>query len=222
MARPADPRHSAVQPDLLPAPDATVVCGVDEAGRGPLAGPVMAAAVVLNPARPIEGLRDSKQLSAQRRFELAILIRRHALAWSVASCDVREIDELNILQASLLAMRRAVDALAIRPTLARVDGNQPPRLLCAVQTLVNGDCLDPAISAASILAKTERDAWMLRLHADHPQYRFDQHKGYATAEHVRLLYLHGPCAEHRRTFAPVRQALSDARVAPADAGASQH
>jgi ribonuclease HII len=188
--------------------DLSVVCGVDEAGRGPLAGPVTAAAVVLDPRRPIDGLRDSKQLSPQRRSELAVLIRERAIAYSVASACVSEIDEINILQASLLAMKRAVAGLSVRPTLARVDGNQPPRLWCTVQTLVHGDALDPAISAASILAKTVRDAIMVELHVRYPMYRFDEHKGYATAEHLRLLIEHGPCEHHRRSFAPVREALS--------------
>ncbi|HMN81886.1 MAG TPA: ribonuclease HII [Burkholderiaceae bacterium] len=187
--------------------DATVVCGVDEAGRGPLAGPVFAAAVILDPRRRIRGLRDSKQLSAQQREDLAVLIRARALAFAVASADVTEIDSLNILQATLLAMRRAVDALAVRPTLARVDGNYPPRLACSVETVIGGDDRVPAISAASILAKTARDALMVELHERFPAYRFDLHKGYSTAEHMRLLREHGPCEVHRRSFAPVRELL---------------
>jgi ribonuclease HII len=191
---------------VLSLPDGPV-CGVDEAGRGPLAGAVYAAAVVLDAGAPIEGLRDSKVLTAQRRETLSQRIRERARAWAVASADTAEIDRLNILQASLLAMQRAVAALAVEPVLARVDGNQPPRLRCAVQTLVGGDALDPAISAASILAKCARDEAMRALHARFPQYGFDRHKGYATREHLELLRRHGPCPEHRRSFAPVRALL---------------
>ncbi|HVL56232.1 MAG TPA: ribonuclease HII [Burkholderiaceae bacterium] len=182
------------------------ICGVDEAGRGPLAGPVYAAAVVLDPDRRIDGLRDSKQLTAARREELAEAIRANALSWAVASASVAEIDRINILRASLLAMRRAVLGLKLAPTLARVDGNQrPPRLRCAIELVVDGDETDPAISAASILAKTARDAEMLRLHARYPKYRFDLHKGYATPEHLTLLREHGACRIHRASFAPVRE-----------------
>lgn len=196
------------QPQLpgLAAP-ARRVAGVDEAGRGPLAGPVFAAAVILDPARPIVGLRDSKVLSPVRREQLAAEIRERALAWSVASASVEEIDAINILQATLLAMRRAVERLAVAPDLARIDGNRAPILRCAVETLVKGDALDPAISAASILAKTDRDAEMERLHSDYPHYGFDQHKGYPSPLHLELLRAHGPCPAHRRSFAPVRQAL---------------
>ncbi len=185
----------------------SLVCGVDEAGRGPLAGPVFAAAVILDPAAPIAGLRDSKQLGPRRREALALEIRSRALAWSIASADVAEIDSLNILQATMLAMRRAVLALDPAPALARVDGNRAPQLPCAVQTLVGGDALDPAISAASILAKTARDALLAEFHLRWPQYRFDLHKGYPTAEHLELLRAHGPTPEHRRSFAPVRRLL---------------
>lgn len=204
-ARPARHRHGATAQLalLLPAPEGPV-CGVDEAGRGPLAGPVYAAAVILDPRAPIDGLRDSKALSAARREALAGEIRERALAWAIASASTAEIDALNILQAALLAMQRAVAGLAIEPALARVDGNRPPRLRCLVQTLVGGDALDPAISAASILAKCTRDQAMLALHERFPQYRFDRHKGYPTAEHLALLREHGPCEEHRRSFAPVR------------------
>ena len=182
-------------------------CGVDEAGRGPLAGPVFAAAVILDPCAPIAGLRDSKALSAARREALAAEIRARAIGWAIASASVAEIDALNILQASLLAMRRAVDALEPQPELARVDGNRAPRLRCAVETLVGGDALDPAISAASILAKTARDAAMLELHIAWPMYGFDLHKGYPTPEHLNRLRGHGPSPEHRRSFAPVRALL---------------
>lgn len=188
----------------LPAREGPV-CGVDEAGRGPLAGPVYAAAVVLDPGAPVAGLRDSKALSARAREALAAAIRERALAWSVASASAAEIDALNILQATMLAMRRAVDGLGLRPALARVDGNRAPVLACAVETLVRGDALDPAISAASILAKCARDAQMDALHERFPQYRFDLHKGYPTALHLALLSEHGPCPEHRRSFAPVRK-----------------
>ena len=183
------------------------VCGVDEAGRGPLAGAVYAAAVVLDARAPIDGLRDSKLLTAQRREALSQRIRERARAWAVASASTAEIDRLNILQASLLAMQRAVAELAVAPVLARVDGNQPPRLRCAVQTLVGGDAIDPAISAASILAKCARDEAMRALHERFPQYGFDRHKGYATPEHLEQLRRHGPCSEHRRSFAPVRALL---------------
>ncbi len=210
-ARPARRRHGATAQLalLLPAPDGPV-CGVDEAGRGPLAGPVYAAAVILDPRSPIDGLRDSKALSAARREVLAGKIRERALAWAIASASAAEIDALNILQAALLAMQRAVSGLAIEPALARVDGNRPPRLRCLVQTLVGGDALDPAISAASILAKCARDQAMLTLHERFPQYRFDRHKGYPTAEHQALLREHGPCEEHRRSFAPVRALVTGA------------
>jgi len=191
---------------VLTLPDGPV-CGVDEAGRGPLAGAVYAAAVVLDAGSPIEGLRDSKVLTAQRRETLAQQIQERARAWAVASASTTEIDSLNILQASLLAMQRAVAALTVVPVLARVDGNQPPRLRCAVQTVVGGDALDPAISAASILAKCARDRSMQTLHERFPQYGFDRHKGYATPEHLEQLRRHGPCPEHRRSFAPVRVLL---------------
>ena len=190
--------------------DAARVCGVDEAGRGPLAGPVYAAAVILDPARPIPGLRDSKQLSAARRVVLAAQIREHALAWSVAQASVDEIDTLNILHATMLAMRRAVQGLAVRPLLARIDGNRAPPLDCPTETLIGGDALDPAISAASILAKTDRDAAMLALHLRHPSYRFDLHKGYPSALHREILQRLGPCEQHRRSYAPVRAALQAA------------
>ncbi len=184
------------------------VCGVDEAGRGPLAGPVYAAAVVLDPARTIRGLRDSKQLDAQRRETLSLRIRERASAWAIASASVEEIDSLNILQASLLAMQRAVAALGVAPALARVDGDRAPKLACAVQTIVGGDASDRAISAASILAKVARDAAMCELHERFPLYGFDRHKGYGTPEHLRILQQNGPCGAHRRSFAPVRALLA--------------
>lgn len=214
VVRTASKRRGALRPDgqsqgSLPwaEDDLRCVCGVDEAGRGPLAGPVAAAAVVLDPARPIEGLRDSKKLSAARREALAELIRERAAGWAVAFASVDEIDALNILQASLLAMRRAVLALPVLPTLARIDGNRAPQLDCRVELIVGGDALDPAISAASILAKTARDAQLRVLHEQFPQYLFDRHKGYPSPEHLALLRQHGPCREHRRSFAPVRNLL---------------
>lgn len=186
------------------------VCGVDEAGRGPLAGPVCAAAVILDPARAIDGLRDSKLLTAARREALCEAIRERALAWSVAYATVEEIDRLNILQATMLAMRRAVEGLALAPDEAWIDGNRCPALACRMRAFVKGDRLHPVISAASILAKTARDAEMMRLHALHPQYAFDRHKGYPTAEHVALLERHGASEAHRRSFAPVRRVLEAA------------
>jgi len=190
------------------AVDLSLICGVDEAGRGPLAGAVVAAAVILDPARPIEGLRDSKKLSASRREKLAIEIRAHALAFAVAEASPGEIDELNILHASMLAMRRAVLALKTVPHLARIDGNRAPTLPMPTETIIGGDDSDPAIAAASILAKTVRDRQMIRLHALYPVYGFDRHKGYPTAEHRALLAEHGACPEHRRSFAPVARALA--------------
>lgn len=184
-----------------------IISGVDEAGRGPLAGAVYAAAVILNPARPIDGLADSKVLTAPRREELALEIKEYAVAWCVASASVKEIDTLNILRATLLAMRRAVLGLGIKPGLALVDGNQAPRLPCGVKTVIQGDALVPAISAASILAKTARDADLVRLHGKYPNYGFDQHKGYGTAMHLERLRAHGPCPEHRRSFSPVKDML---------------
>jgi ribonuclease HII len=187
-----------------------IVCGVDEAGRGPLAGPVFAAAVILDPARPIPGLRDSKKLTAARREELAVLIRRDALAWSVAQCCENEIDTLNILHATMLAMWRAIEGLHYQPTLALIDGNRCPPAAVRCEAIVGGDDLVEAISAASILAKTGRDAALVVLHQTYPQYGFDQHKGYPTALHLERLQLHGVSPAHRRSYAPVR-ALLDPR-----------
>ena len=181
-----------------------IVCGVDEAGRGPLAGPVYAAAVILDPRRPIEGLRDSKKLTGARRDELAPIIREQALAWAIAECSHEEIDTINILQATMLAMRRAVEALATLPTIALIDGNRCPALSIRAHAVVEGDDKVHAISAASILAKTARDAALVRLHEAYPQYAFDQHKGYGTELHLARLREHGPCPVHRRSFAPVR------------------
>jgi len=185
----------------------TVVAGVDEAGRGPLAGPVMAAAVVLDDNNPVEGLADSKALSPSRRTELATRIRAQARAWCVASATTEEIDRLNILQASLLAMQRAVLGLGLEPGLALVDGNQKPPLECPMRTVVKGDVLIPAISAASILAKVERDLQMIELDRLYPEYGFAIHKGYPTAAHLSALELHGVSPVHRRSFAPVKRLL---------------
>lgn len=189
-------------------PDARVLmAGVDEAGRGPLAGPVFAAAVMLDGARPIEGLADSKTLSARRREELAVLIRERALCWALGRAEVEEIDRLNILQASLLAMQRAVKALTIQPELVLVDGNRAPRLVCPVTTVVRGDATVPAISAASIVAKVARDAEMRELDACYPGYGFAAHKGYPTPAHLAAILQQGVCPIHRRSFAPVWQAM---------------
>jgi len=182
-----------------------LIAGVDEAGRGPLAGPVVAAAVILDPERPVQGLRDSKLLTPKRREALAACIRERALAWAVASADVAEIDALNILQATLLAMRRAVEALAVAPEAAWIDGNQCPRLACASRAIVKGDRDVAQIAAASILAKTARDALLVELDRAYPRYGFARHKGYGTPEHLAALTRFGPCPEHRRSFAPVAQ-----------------
>lgn len=188
-------------------PAAHNICGVDEAGRGPLAGDVYAAAVILNPERPIKGLKDSKLLSASRREILSAEIQEHALAFSVARASVDEIDSLNILHATMLAMQRAVEGLGMRPDEAWIDGNRCPKLACRARAIVQGDRLHPVISAASILAKTARDAEMQRMHERYPQYCFDRHKGYPTPEHLALLERYGPSEIHRRSFAPVRKAL---------------
>jgi len=193
-------------PELI-VPDG-LVCGIDEAGRGPLAGPVVAAAVILDPARPIAGLNDSKKLSEKRREVLAGLIRERALAWAVAEATVAEIDRLNILQATLLAMQRAVAGLAIRPTRALVDGNRCPRLEIPVEAVIKGDGKIASIAAASILAKTVRDAGMLALHAQYPQYGFASHMGYPTAAHCLALEEHGASPVHRRSFGPVARQLA--------------
>ena len=184
-----------------------IVCGVDEAGRGPLAGPVYAAAVILDESRPIDGLADSKKLSEKRRDKLALEIRQHAVAWAIAEASVQEIDSINILRASLLAMRRAVEALRVRPHEVWVDGLYCPQTGIPSQAIVRGDSSVAAISAASILAKTARDALMLQLHERYPQYGFDGHKGYPTASHLAALRQHGVSAVHRKSFRPVRELL---------------
>jgi len=199
--------------DLLPSTG--LVAGVDEAGRGPLAGPVMAAAVILDERRPIDGLADSKTLSAARREHLYGLIRDRALCCGVAHATVEEIDELNILQATMLAMRRAVAALRLPPQLVLVDGNRLPVLPMPAQAIVKGDALHACISAASIIAKVERDRWCEQGHAQFPMYGLDQHKGYPTADHLQALRQWGPSPLHRRTFGPVRAALAAQLAAPA-------
>lgn len=185
-----------------------LVCGVDEAGRGPLAGPVVAAAVILDPMRPIPGLNDSKKLSEKKREALDVQIRESAIAWAIAEASVEEIDQLNILQASLLAMRRAVEALKISPVQALVDGNKCPRLSIPVQAIVKGDGSVAPIAAASILAKTYRDHLMQSLHTEFPQYGFDRHMGYPTSAHFAALQAHGASRVHRRSFGPVAAQLS--------------
>ncbi|MBI0328078.1 ribonuclease HII [Burkholderia plantarii] len=184
-----------------------IVCGVDEAGRGPLAGPVVAAAVILDPARPIVGLDDSKALSAKKREQLYIEIVERAQAYCVASASVEEIDTLNILHATMLAMKRAVEGLAVLPTLAKIDGNRCPTLAIRSEAIIGGDALVPSISAASILAKVTRDRMLVDLHASFPLYGFDVHAGYGTPKHLAALREHGPCEHHRRSFAPVRAAF---------------
>jgi ribonuclease HII len=205
---PRGAKHTAAQGGFaFDAPD-EIICGVDEAGRGPLAGPVVAAAVILDPAHPIDGLDDSKALSAKKREQLFVEIVTHARAYCVAEASVEEIDTLNILQATMLAMKRAVEGLSVTPTLARIDGNRCPRLLVRSEAIVGGDALVPAISAASILAKVTRDRMLVELHQRFPVYGFDAHAGYGTAKHMAALRDHGPCPEHRRSFAPVRAALA--------------
>jgi ribonuclease HII len=186
---------------------ALIICGVDEAGRGPLAGPVYAAAVILNPAHPIAGLADSKKLSEKRRDALALQIKEYAAAWAIAEASVEEIDALNILRASLLAMKRAVQALAVAPQEVWVDGLHCPDTGLPSRAIVKGDGTVAAISAASILAKTARDSAMLRLHQQLPRYGFDAHKGYPTAAHLAALREHGVSHVHRRSFGPVRELL---------------
>jgi ribonuclease HII len=186
-----------------------LVAGVDEAGRGPLAGPVVAAAVILDPGRPIRGLADSKVLSPDRREVLAERIRERAIAWSTGQADVGEIDTINILHATMLAMSRAVAALKVVPEEALVDGNRCPQLQCRVRAIIKGDRDVKAISAASIIAKTTRDAMLREFDRVYPMYGFAQHKGYGTPDHLAALDRHGPCPLHRRSFAPVVQSELD-------------
>ncbi|ETD72504.1 ribonuclease HII [Pelistega indica] len=185
-----------------------LIAGVDEAGRGPLAGDVFAAAVILDGNYSIEGLTDSKKLSEAKRDKLAIEIKQKALAWCIASASVTEIDTLNILQATMLAMIRAVKGLSIKPELVLIDGNRVPKeLRIPARAIVKGDLKEQCISAASILAKTARDASLVELHQQFPQYAFNQHKGYGTAQHLSLLKQYGPCIAHRRSFSPVKEML---------------
>ena len=181
-----------------------LICGVDEAGRGPLAGPVVAACAVLDKNRTIQGLADSKQLSEKKRNEMAAAIKQFAKAWSIASASVIEIDQLNILQATLLAMKRAVERLPLIPDMVMIDGIHSPKLEIPVRTVIKGDSLIAEISAASILAKTARDAEMRLLHERFPEFGFDQHKGYPTKKHINALRIYGITEAHRRSFAPVK------------------
>ena len=206
------PRGSAPRPAAAARPASSKpspwVAGVDEAGRGPLAGPVVAAAVILRPGRPIPGVADSKVLTAEERTRLGCLIRRRALCFGIGWADPKEIDTLNILHATFLAMRRAILAMRCPPDRLLVDGNRLPRLgglggVLEARAIIGGDASEPSISAASILAKTARDEYMVQMHNLYPEYEFARHKGYGTATHRRLLALHGPCPLHRRSFAPV-------------------
>jgi len=192
--------------------DMILICGVDEAGRGPLCGPVVAAAVILDPDRHIEGLADSKVLTERARDRLAPLIKLHALAWAVAEASVEEIDRLNILHATMLAMKRAVEALSTVPHEVLVDGNRVPDLRMQARAIIKGDASEPSISAASILAKTHRDAMLVRLHSEYPEFGFDQHKGYPTPVHLAVLARLGPTPHHRMSFAPVREAVLQKRL----------
>ncbi|OHC80446.1 MAG: ribonuclease HII [Rhodoferax sp. RIFCSPLOWO2_12_FULL_60_11] len=189
---------------------AGLVAGVDEAGRGPLAGPVVAAAVILDDLQPIKGLADSKILSARRREQLFDEIRAKALCCCIAQASVEEIERLNILQATLLAMRRAVEGLRLKPALVLVDGNRLPVLTMRAEAIVKGDALVAAISAASILAKVHRDRWCAEVDVQYPQYGFARHKGYGTVQHLAALTKHGACPQHRKTFGPVAEVLREA------------
>jgi len=205
-------KKSELTLSLFSALDDDIICGVDEAGRGPLAGPVFAAAVILDPAKPIAGLRDSKKLSEGRRDELAEQIKSHALAWAIAQCSEMEIDTHNILQASMLAMRRAVESLSVIPTLALIDGNRCPVMSIRSEAIIKGDDKVASISAASILAKTARDHALRQLHLQYPVYAFDQHKGYPTALHLERLRLHGVSPVHRTSYAPVRLLMQATQI----------
>jgi ribonuclease HII len=195
------------EPQPAKADAIQIVCGIDEAGRGPLAGPVCAAAVILDKKRRINGLADSKQLTEERREVLAARIKERAIAWAIGWASSEEIDTVNIRQANFLAMRRAFDALSVRPTHALVDGNDPPPLYCRITCIIGGDAREACISAASILAKTARDAHMVELCAQYPGYGFSQHKGYSVAAHLEALQRLGPSPIHRRSFRPVREAM---------------
>jgi len=184
-----------------------LIAGVDEAGRGPLVGSVVAAAVILNPDKPVAGLADSKKLTEKKREALSIEIKKSALAWSIASISAEEVDSINILQATMKAMKQAVETLTITPDHVQVDGNRCPDIALSVESIVKGDAKVQAISAASILAKVERDSQMSCLHNEYPQYGFDRHKGYGTKQHMEALQQHGACPQHRKSFAPVKKVL---------------
>ncbi len=196
--------NNDIEIDLTPF---THVAGVDEAGRGPLVGAVVASAVILDQDNPVEGLNDSKKLSAAKREKLAEEIKLKAKSWAIASVEPAEIDRINILQASLQAMKQSVEALDTFPDIALIDGNKTPDLACRAEAIVKGDARVAAIAAASILAKVERDRQMLALHEQYPEYEFDRHKGYPTKAHMALLEIHGPCPEHRKSFGPVKRLL---------------
>lgn len=190
-----------------------LICGVDEAGRGPIAGPVVAAAVILDPEQPIPGINDSKKLSEKKRLALASKIKAQALSWAIAQCDVAEIDELNILHATMLAMHRAVTALSVPPTQVLIDGNRiPEQLTLPARAVIGGDAVEDCIGAASILAKTERDRQMLSWHEQFPQYDFARHKAYPTKAHLAALEAHGISPVHRRSFKPVQRILAAQRT----------
>jgi ribonuclease HII len=208
-AEQAASRQAALKQAALKWNITGLMAGVDEAGRGPLAGPVVAAAVILDDLNPIKGLADSKVLTALRREKLFDEIRAKALCCSIAEASVEEIERLNILQATLLAMRRAVEGLRLKPKLVLVDGNRLPILSMRAEAIVKGDALVPAISAASILAKVHRDRWCADYDLQFPQYGFGQHKGYGTAQHLAALREHGACPEHRKTFRPVTEVLGE-------------
>jgi ribonuclease HII len=193
--------------DEVPAVEG-MLAGVDEAGRGPLVGNVVAAAVILDPGNPVDGLNDSKKLSASRREQLAEQVRDRAIAWSVVSIDSEQIDRINILQATMLAMQQAVEQLTVPPQHVFIDGNRCPQINVPATAIVKGDSRVAEISAASILAKVERDAQMMVLHQTYPQYGFDRHKGYPTKAHFEALAEHGPCPEHRTSYKPVRECLA--------------
>lgn len=191
-----------------------LLAGVDESGRGPLAGPVVAAAVILDPERQIQGLADSKTIAPKSRERLALVIQQQTLSWALGRADVEEIDRLNILQATLLAMQRAVSSLSLSPRHVMIDGNHCPPLACLATAVVKGDARVPAISAASILAKVDRDRLMRELDRQYPMFGFAKHKGYPTRSHLAALREHGPCAAHRRSFAPVKNLLDDKELNP--------
>lgn len=221
MARKTKTNNSDLINDLLMTDSADLIAGVDEAGRGPLAGPVVAAAVILDPDEPIEGLRDSKKLTEKRREELAQEIKQKALAWCVADASVEEIEDLNILQATMFAMTRAVNGLKVAPNLVLVDGNRLPHLEYPCNAIVKGDDKIPAISAASILAKTTRDQYMIEMDRRYPGYGFAQHKGYGVASHIAAIKRLGVLALHRKTFEPIAKILAEEKKRRDEEGPEQ-